>query len=160
MTATWLRILKWCEWIGGALLLVVACVFAVDVLLRYVFGITRAWVVDLEWYTVAVALCLSFAPALAHDAHVRVDVLRERMSPRLRKWIEILGHALFLFPWLAFLLYACWRYAYNSALILEGSPDPGGLPGRYLIKSVLVFGLGLLLIEGMRQLLTRLKPNA
>ena len=141
------------------MLLVVAVIFAVDVIGRYLFGITASWIVELEWYIVALALMLSFAPTFKRDGHVRVDVLRERMSPATKHWIDRIGHILFLLPWCIFMIYASSRYAFNSFLIGEGSPDPGGLPLRWLIKAFVPIGFMLLGIESLRQLVAK-KSNA
>ncbi len=143
------------EKLGAGLLLVVALIFAVDVIGRYLFGLTASWIVELEWYLVSIAVLLSFAPTLKRDGHVRVDVLRERLSPTVKTWIDRFGHVMLLLPWCAFVIYASSRYAYNSFLIGEGSPDPGGLPLRWLIKSFLPIGFLLLGIEGIRQLLIK-----
>ena len=35
----------------------------------------------------------------------------------------------------------------------EGSPDPGGLPFRYLLKAVIPVGFVLLLLQGVAQVL-------
>lgn len=140
---------------GAILLLFVAVIFAVDVVGRYLFGITASWIVELEWYLAAVALMLSFAPTFKEDGHVRVDVLRERMSPNFKLWVDRVGHVLFLLPWCLFMVYASSRYAFNSFLIGEGSPDPGGLPYRWLIKAFVPIGFLLLAIEGIRQLITK-----
>jgi len=140
------------EFIGAVLLLIVAAIFAVDVIGRYLFGITASWIVDLEWYLAAIAIMLSFAPTFYRDGHVRVDVVRERMTPSMKCWIDRIGHILFLLPWCVFIVYASSRYAYNSFLVGEGSPDPGGLPFRWLVKMFVPLGFILLGLEGVRQL--------
>jgi len=149
------RIFNGIESTGAVLLLLVALIFAIDVIARYLFGITASWIVELEWYLASVALMLSFAPTLMRDGHVRVDVLRERMHPTTKKWIDRIGHFLLLLPWCLFMIYASTRYAYNSYLIGEGSPDPGGLSYRWLIKAFVPIGFALLGIEGLRQLFSK-----
>ncbi|MFK8055549.1 MAG: TRAP transporter small permease subunit [Saprospiraceae bacterium] len=153
------RLIDTIEASGAILLLLVAVIFAVDVIGRYLFGITASWIVELEWYLAAIALLVSFAPTLYRDGHVRVDVIRERMNPVSKRWIDKIGHFLFLLPWCIFIVYAASRYAYNSYLIGEGSPDPGGLPFRWIIKAFLPIGFALLGIEGLRQLVTKKVKN-
>ena len=143
---------------GAWVLLAVALVFASDVAARYVFGVTAAFFPDLEWYGICLAVSLGLAPALFHDAHVRVEVLSDRLPPRWRRGIALLGHGLLLLPWCAFVVYAGSRYAYNATLIGEGSADPGGLPARWLPKWWLVMGFTLLAGEGVRQLFSRKRP--
>ncbi len=143
------------EKVGAGLLIIVALIFAVDVIGRYLLGVTASWIVELEWYLASVAILLSFAPTLKQDGHVRVDVFRERLGTNTKKWIDRFGHFLLLLPWCAFIIYASSRYAYNSYLIGEGSPDPGGLPLRWVIKFFLPIGFSLLAVEGIRQLLSK-----
>jgi TRAP-type mannitol/chloroaromatic compound transport system permease small subunit len=145
------RIWRILESAGAILLLVVALIFAVDVVSRYLLGLTYSWIIELEWYLTAIAILLSFAPALAADQHVRVDVIRSRFGTHIQKVTDRIGHVLILLPWVAFLVYASSKYAYNSYLIGEGSPDPGGLPLRWLIKALVPLGFLLLGIEGLRQ---------
>ena len=152
--SAWLSLLRAAETAGALLLLILAAVFAVDVSLRYVLGVTASWIVDLEWTLVAAAICLSLAPASAADAHVRVDVLWSRFRPGLRRTVLRVGHVALLLPWCAFVAYAASRYTYNSWLIGEGSPDPGGLPFRWAVKAFVPLGFALLGVEGVRQLFT------
>ena len=155
----WERVVDGAERLGAWVLLVVAAVFALDVVARYALGLTAAFLPDLEWYGTCLAICLGLGPALAYGAHVRVEVLAERMSPRLQAAILRAGHLLLLLPWCAFVVYAGARYAYNATLIGEGSADPGGLPLRYLPKWWVVAGFALLGVEGARQLFSRKGPS-
>lgn len=132
-----------------------ASVFALDVLARYAFGLTAAFFPDLEWYGVCLAICLGLAPALSAGAHVRVEVIAERLSPKLQKLTRYVGHVVLLLPWCIFVVYAGSRYAYNATLIGEGSADPGGLPARWLPKWWVVMGFATLGVEGLRQLFFR-----
>ena len=140
---------------GAWVLLGVATVFASDVVARYAFGLTAAFFPDLEWYGVSLAICLGLAPALLHEAHVRVEIFSERLPTRAQEIITVVGHIFLLLPWCAFVVYAGSRYAYNATLIGEGSADPGGLPLRWLPKWWLVMGFVLLAGEGIRQVFSR-----
>lgn len=150
--------MEWVERAGAWVLLAVAVVFASDVTARYVFGLTAAFFPDLEWYGVCLAVSLGLAPALYSDAHVRVEVLSDRMRPAWRWVVMAIGHATLLLPWCAFVIFAGSRYALNATLIGEGSADPGGLPVRWLPKWWLVVGFALLAGEGARQLFSRKRP--
>lgn len=135
----------------ASLLLVLITVY--DVLARYFFQRTAAWIMELEWHLFGLLFLLGGAYALQEDRHVRVDVFYQRMGERERAWVDLLGTLIFLLPWCAVLLYMSARYAAASWAVREGSPDPGGLPARYLIKWALVLGLGLLFLQGLARLL-------
>ena len=59
----------------------------------------------------------------------------------------------FLIPWCWIIITASYNYAHNSYLINESSPDPGGLPARYLIKFSITLGFILLLLQAIALLL-------
>jgi TRAP-type mannitol/chloroaromatic compound transport system permease small subunit len=42
-----------------------------------------------------------------------------------------------------------WKFAHNSYAMLEGSPDPGGIPLRFIVKSLIPVGFGLLCLQGL-----------
>jgi len=42
-----------------------------------------------------------------------------------------------------------WTFVYNSWAIMEGSPDPGGIPYRYVVKGTITVGFALLCLQGI-----------
>lgn len=108
---------------------------------------SNTWL-EAQWYMFA-ALFLFAAPwALRQDAHVRVDLLYARLSPRGRAWINLLGVLLLLLPFCVFMLWAVWPSVVDSWIIREMSPDPGGLP-RWPIRAAVPAAVGLLLMQGI-----------
>lgn len=118
-----------------------------DVFRRYLLKDSAAWIMELEWHFFAVIFLLGAAYTLKHNKHVRVDLFYEKFSERDKALVNLIGAVVFLVPWCCVLIYVSYKYAYNSFSILESSPDPGGLPGRYVIKFVIVLGLFLLLLQ-------------
>ncbi|MEM1324470.1 MAG: TRAP transporter small permease subunit [Bacteroidota bacterium] len=121
----------------------------VDVISRYFFEATAAWVIDLEWHLFALIFLLGGGYAFRHDKHVRVDLFYSRFSERDQAWVNILGCVLLLIPWCMAVVWVSSEYAWSSFEIREGSPDPGGLPARYVIKFAVVVGFMLLLMQGV-----------
>jgi TRAP-type mannitol/chloroaromatic compound transport system permease small subunit len=76
--------------------------------------------------------------ALLKDAHVRVDIFYREAAPRRRAMVDIAGSLLFVAPFLAVLAIFAWPYVARSWRIAEGSPNFGGLPGFYILKSFLL----------------------
>ena len=120
-----------------------------DVLMRYWFNTTAAWVMELEWHLFALVFLLGAAYAFQQDRHVRVDLFYDRFSPRDRAWVNLVGGMVFLLPWCLVLVYVGWQYALGSYYIGEGSPNPGGLPHRFLIKGSIALGFLLLLLQAL-----------
>lgn len=86
----------------------------------------------------AVVFMIGAGYTLADDGHVRVDVFYARMSPRKRAWVNLLGTVFFLLPWLGVIVYFGWPFVSTSWALLEPSAEPGGLPGYFILKSVIM----------------------
>ncbi len=144
------------EWVGRAVSwLCAALVLLVcfDVVTRYLFSATAAWIMELEWHLFALIFLLGAGYAFRHGRHVRVDLFYAGFSVKDKAWVDFLGALLFLLPWCLLITYTSFGYALSSYEIRETSPDPGGLPARYLIKFSIVIGAALLLLQGIASLI-------
>jgi len=123
------------------------------VVLRYALDQGAIVLQESVMYLHALTFMLGIPFALKEDAHVRVDLLYGRFGPRGRAVIDLLGHLLFLVPVaLAILLYSR-TYVANSWRIMEGSPEVGGLPGVFLLKTLIPLMALLLLAQGTAEIL-------
>ena len=105
---------------------------------------------DAQWYLFSAMFLLGASYALKRDEHVRVDVIYHRLSHRAQLWINLVGHIAFLIPFCCVVIWASWRLVVDSWSILEGSPDPGGLP-RYVVKTMIPIGFACLLLQGVAE---------
>jgi TRAP-type mannitol/chloroaromatic compound transport system permease small subunit len=140
------------EWVGRAVswlttILVVLVCF--DVITRYFFSDTAAWIMELEWHLFALIFLFGAGYAFKHDKHVRVDLFYAKFSPKDRALVNIIGTLLFLIPWCLLVIYWSYEYALISYNVGETSPDPGGLPARYVIKFCVSIGMVFLLLQGI-----------
>lgn len=133
---------------------------AYNAVARYVghrFGLTltsNAYL-ELQWYLFSLAFLLAAAYTLRHDRHVRVDVFYSRLSSRARAWIDLIGTLALLVPFAIVGLVVTWPSLRASWAILEGSPDPGGLP-RYPIKTMILVGFALVVLQGLAEAIRRI----
>lgn len=139
--------------IAGWLTTVLMLLIIGDVVLRYLFNVSHVWVTELEWHIFALVFLLGAAYTLKHDAHVRVDLFYMHFSEKKKALVNILGVCFFLIPWCLVVIRASLRYATNSFRIHETSPDPGGLPALWFIKSMIVAAFILLLLQAISLLL-------
>jgi TRAP-type mannitol/chloroaromatic compound transport system permease small subunit len=137
------------SWLNLVLMILVCF----DVVTRYLFNQTAAWVNELEWHLFAVVFLLGAGYALKHDRHVRVDLFFANFSQKDKALVNLLGSMLFLIPWSAILCYFAFFYSLDSWKMGETSPDPGGLPMRYLVKFAMVLGMFLLFLQGLSSLI-------
>jgi TRAP-type mannitol/chloroaromatic compound transport system permease small subunit len=96
---------------------------------------------ELEWHFHTALFALVLGYGYIYNTHVRVDLVRETLSFRRKAWLEFLGLTFFLIPYCAIVIYFALIYAYDSWAISEISASQVGLSHRWIIKSVLVFGL-------------------
>lgn len=122
-----------------------------DVISRYTFRLTSGAVQELEWYLFGTLYLLAAGYTLLHDEHVRVDIVYSKLSPRARAWLDFVLFWVFFFPSCVVVIYAAWPFVRTAWSVWEGSPDPGGLPLRWLLKSMIIVGFVLLLIQGVSQ---------
>lgn len=133
------------------LVLAMVLVTAWDVAMRYLFQAGSVRLQELEWHLFALVFLLGSAYTLRHDGHVRVDIFfrGRRFGPRGRAAIDVIGTLLFLLPFCAVVIHASIPFVESSFRFGESSPDPGGLPHRWLLKAAIPLGFGLLMIQGV-----------
>jgi TRAP-type mannitol/chloroaromatic compound transport system permease small subunit len=123
------------------------------VVTRYVLNTGSVAVQDLVTYCNSLIFTLGAGYALKHDAHVRVDIFYSQASPRTKALINLVGTLLLLLPVMVFLLWTCWNYVASAWAIREGSPDTGGLPYVYLLKTLILVMGGVLILQGVAEAL-------
>lgn len=134
-------------------------VIGTAVVLRYVFGVSRIELEELQWHLYAIGFLAGIVGCVVRDRHVRVDVLRERMSERLRDWIDFYGLLLFQLPLILLVLWSAGPFVVESFVTGEASSSAGGLPHRWLLKGALpvaFLGLGLATLSRLRAVARRL----
>ena len=132
--------------------LVLLCVIVLNVLLRYAFGEGRIEFEEIQWHIYATGFLLGLGYAYQADAHIRVDVVHERLRPRTQAWLELYGILLGLLPFTWVVLYYAIPFVWISLQQNEVSQAPGGLPLRWVIKSMLPLGFALLLLATLSRL--------
>lgn len=136
-------------WLGLVLALTVFAVVA----LRYGLSDSNQWLSESITYWFALLFMLGMGYTYRHDGHVRVDVLSRNARPATRAWIEIVGVVLLLWPVCLFIAVSSFEYVGNSWAMREGSPEPGGIPLLYLLKTLLLVMPALLFWQGLAELL-------
>lgn len=118
------------------MLLMIANVFY-DVLMRYFFNDVSIGMQELEWHLFAAMFMFGIGYTLKEDAHVRVDIIYEKLRPHTQAIIDIIAALCFALPITFISMYYGYSYAFDAYEMMEGSPDPGGLPYRWIIRSVI-----------------------
>jgi TRAP-type mannitol/chloroaromatic compound transport system permease small subunit len=136
-------------WLTVAMVLVTFLV----VVLRYVFSIGWIGMQESVVYFHGLVFMLGAAYTLKQNGHVRVDIFYEKMQPKARAWVDLLGTVLLLIPFCVFVVYVSWNYVALSWSLLEGSREAGGLPGVFLLKTLIPVMAILVMLQGISQAL-------
>lgn len=137
------------SWLTGILMLLVC----VDVFARYLLGDTYNWINDLEWHLFSLVFLLGAGYTYKHNKHVRVDLFYTRFSVRDQAWVQLFGGILFLLPWCLVITWFSFEFTRISWMLKETSPNPGGLPARYVIKMAIPLGFTMLGLQGLADVL-------
>ncbi len=134
------------------MLLMVLVVFG-DVLSRYLLNRTYVFVQEFEWYLFATIYLMAAGYTLLWDEHVRVDIVYSKLTTRQKARLDFVLYLLFFFPSCLLVIYTTWPFFVNSWRVLEGSPDPGGIPARWALKGVIIVAFAVLLLQGVSQII-------
>lgn len=118
------------------MLLMIANVFY-DVIMRYFFNDVSIGMQELEWHLFAAMFMFGIAYTLKEDNHVRVDIFYDAMSKRKQAFINIFGALVFALPITMLIGYYGIDYTLEAFNMGEGSADPGGLPHRWIVRSII-----------------------
>jgi len=136
--------------VSWIMLLMVLVVFF-DVIMRYAFNKSSVFTQELEWHLFGVVYMLGAGYTMLYDEHVRVDIVYSRWSPRKKAWSDFVLYFVFFYPSAIMVMVTSWPFVRDSYKVLEGSPDPGGIPYRFLLKSVIIVGFTLLTLQAISQ---------
>lgn len=131
-------------WLG----LVLVCVVSFNVISRYLLGVGSVALQEAEWHLMAAGALMGMSYGLNQGGEVRVDIFYARFPPRAQATVDLAATILLtaiaiIIAWLS-IAYVQGSYGMN-----EGSPDPGGLGYRYLLKAVIPLSFGLLAVQGV-----------
>jgi len=127
-----------------------ALVMGGNVLLRYVFHTGTVWSQELEWHLMAPICLFGMSYALRHGEHVRVDVLYASFTQKSKDLVEVITALLAM----AISLIVIWlsiSYVMQSWNVGEGSANPGGIPARYILKTMIPIGFALFFLQSLAQ---------
>jgi TRAP-type mannitol/chloroaromatic compound transport system permease small subunit len=104
---------------------------------------------ELEWHFHAALFALVLGYGLVYNTHVRIDLIRDNIQFRGKAWLEFIGLTFFMLPFCAIVIFFAFDYTYSSYAINEISASQVGLSHRWIIKSILVFGLLVAVLAGI-----------
>ncbi len=143
--------------IAAFLIIILSFLIVYDTVNRYFFNAGSVALQELEWHIFDIIFLLGLSFTLKHDKHVRVDIFYEKYSKKTKAIIDIISNAVLIIPFSLLLLYVSYGYVELSFSQNEISPDPGGLGYRYIIKSMIMVGFALLILQSIAEILKNIK---
>jgi len=123
-----------------------------DATVRYLFHAGSIALQELEWHLFDAVILLGIAYTLRENAHVRVDIFYDRFSKKTRAYIDLIGTLFFVLPFSALIIYFGLDFVVLSFMQMEASSDPGGLPYRFIVKSLMPLAFILLILQGLLEI--------
>jgi TRAP-type mannitol/chloroaromatic compound transport system permease small subunit len=123
-----------------------------EVFSRYFLNHPHPWALDAQIMLYGILFMMAGAYTLAHQGHVRGDVLYGALSPRTQAGIDLVLFVFFYLPGVLALTWAGWTYANESLAIRENTFSPDPLP-LYPFKFVIPAAGFLLLLQGIVEIL-------
>ncbi len=149
------KIGKACSWILMLLLISIIVQVALNLLSSSV-----TWMEELQWYLYGISSMIAMSYTMTGNGHVRVDVLHRKFTVRAKQILETAWIAIALIPLYIVTLVYGWDFAIESFGIMEGSPEPGGLPHRWIVKAFIPIASVLLMVTAiLRGILIWSKPE-
>lgn len=142
------------RWVGW-LILVAVLVSAANALVRKIFSVSSNAFLELQWYLYGAAFLLAAAQTLKQNEHIRIDIVYGAMSRRVQHWIDLLGHLVFLMPFVVLMDIYLVPYVLQSVHSGEVSSNAGGLI-LWPAKALLLGGFLLLTLQGVSEVIKKI----
>jgi TRAP-type mannitol/chloroaromatic compound transport system permease small subunit len=136
-------------------ILATTLISAGNAIVRKLFDNSSNALLEIQWYLFAAVFMLGSGYAFLRNAHVRIDFISSRFSPRGRNWVDVFGILIFLFPlcyMMATLGWPLFERAWNTG---EMSSNAGGLI-RWPVYGLIPLGFAVLFLQGVSELIKRL----
>ena len=136
------------------LILVAVLISTANAIIRKAFDVSsNAWL-EAQWQLFGAVFMLCAAYTLLKNEHIRIDIVNSRLPKRVRDWIDLLGHLLFLMPFVLLMIVDGIPFFTTSYLQNEQSGNAGGLP-QWPPKFLIPFGFFLLFLQGVSEIIKR-----
>ena len=144
---------KYFGFLAAFFALAMSLLVAYDALMRYAFSEGSIALQEFEWHMFDILFLFGLSYALKHDKHVRVDIFYEKYSKDTQALIRILSMAFLVIPFALLMIVYGYDMTLQSYLQHDTSPNPGGLSNRWIIKSMLVVGFVMLILQAISEII-------
>ena len=130
--------------IGSWLAIPLISIIIFDIITRRFFVLGSTKLQEMEWHLHTSLFLLVLGYAYLKDAHVRIEIIREKYSLKVKAILETIGILIFLIPYTLLVIYFGIDFVQRSFSMNEVSSALTGLSHRWIIKSFIPIGMLLL----------------
>ncbi|TAK49809.1 MAG: TRAP transporter small permease subunit [Xanthobacteraceae bacterium] len=142
---------RWLSW----LIVIAVLISATNAIVRKLFDMSSNSFLELQWVLFSIVFLMCSPWTLLNNEHIRIDIINHRMPLKVRSWIDLVGHSLFLLPLAAIMLYMAVPFFLASYRVNEQSFSAGGLP-QWPAKALIMISMAMLLVQGLSELIKRI----
>jgi len=142
-------------WVGKAfawLIVILTIHICWEVAARYLLNRPSAWAFDMQMMYYGILFMMAGAYTLAHQGHVRGDILYGFLPSRAQATIDLVLYIAFFIPGVVALVWAGWYYAGESIAIREHSSIMVDGPPIYPFKAFIPIAGFFLLLQGFSEI--------
>jgi TRAP-type mannitol/chloroaromatic compound transport system permease small subunit len=139
----------------GYFILASILISAINAMIRKTFSISSNWALELQWQLFGAAILIASAWTLLRNEHVRIDIFINKLSPRGRNIVDLVGHIVVLIPFALLGAYEAWPWVATSFAQQETSSNFGGLI-IWPVKSSIMLGFILLFFQAISEIIKRI----
>ncbi len=136
-------------------ILATTLISAGNAIVRKLFDSSSNALLEIQWYLFAAVFMLGSGYAFLRNAHVRIDFISARFSPRGRNWVDVFGILIFLFPLCYMMATLGWPLFERAWSTGEMSSNAGGLI-RWPVYGLIPLGFVVLFLQGVSELIKRI----
>lgn len=126
-----------------------------EVITRRLFDRPTIWTFELSNFLYGSHFMLVAAYGLLYKSHVFIDIVSSRFSQRTQEKLHLFCYFTMFFPFVGVVLYYGIGFAAGSWSMLENSWSAWG-PPLYPIKTVIPVTAGLLLLQGISEVIKKI----
>jgi TRAP-type mannitol/chloroaromatic compound transport system permease small subunit len=148
---------KLTEVVGKAamwLVLLTTLISSGNAIVRKAFDMSSNGLLEIQWYLFAAVFMLGSGYVFLRNAHVRIDFISSRLTPRTRNWVDIIGIIFILLPLCFIVIQLSWPFFVGAYTSGEMSQNAGGLI-RWPAYLLVPLGFTLLAAQGVSELIKR-----
>ena len=124
-----------------------------EVFSRYALGAPTIWAYDVGYMLTGSHFLLGGALTLKCNAHIRIDVLYSKFSPKKQALVDALAFAIIAIPFSYLLSVALWNYAIEAYQTKELSGESAWNPVVWPFRMVFFAGFAILTLQSVAEVL-------